>query len=202
MLGLMIFTDIACASEFPDRRRDQFSTDFGYYIYPIGGDIPGLGQATGLGTTAVNIGDTDIDFTAFTLDGDFSATGIAALNFHATDNLIIDFGYYNYDVAPIAYHRGIDSDPDDYILPRANGAYFVGQATLTYDQRRREYYYRLFHGDQQLTEVLDKNGNAFESIDDSTYQVTSHTLGLTFDYTDDHLDPRAGTRFEALLRYR
>ena len=191
----------AVAFEIPERRRDQYSYEFGYYLYPIAGDIPGLGTAAGAGATVINMADTDTDFTAFKIDGDFSASGYALLNFHAVDKrLILDAGYYDYDVAPVAYHRGIDSDPDDYILPRANGSYLIGQATLTYDQRRVETYYRIFSGTQQVTEVRDKNGVAFSSVDNNVYDVVNHAVGLALDYTDDNLDPRKGLRFETIAK--
>lgn len=200
MISLVLSAQ-AFAFDIPDRRRDQFGHEFGYYLYPIAGDIPGLGTAAGFGATVINIADTDTDFTAFNIGGDFSATGYALLNFHAIDKrLILDAGYYDYDVAPTTYRRGIDSDPEDYILPRANGSYLIGQATLTFDERRIEAYYRIFNGTQQLTEVRDKNGVAFSSIDDSTYDAVSQALGISVDYTDDNLDPRRGLRFEALAK--
>ena len=200
-----IMTLLACenaeAFDIPDRRRDQFGYDFGYYIYPIAGDIPGLGTAAGAGATVINIAETDTDFTAFKLDGDFSASGYALLNYHAVDKrLLLDAGYYDYDVAPVVYHRGIDSDPDDYILPRANGSYLIGQATLTFDERRVETYYRIYSGTQQVTEVRDKNGVTFSSVDDTVYDVVNHAIGLALDYTDDNLDPRKGLRFETVAK--
>jgi len=191
----------ANAFDIPDRRRDQFGYEFGYYLYPIVGDIPGLGTAAGAGATVINMADSDTDFTAFKIDGDFSASGYALLNYHAVDKrLILDAGYYDYDVAPVAYRRGIDSDPDDFILPRANGSYLIGQATLTFDQRRVEAYYRIFSGTQQVTEVRDKDGVAFSSIDNTVYDAVSQAVGLSLDYTDDNLDPRKGLRFETVAR--
>lgn len=198
---ITIMTGRAMAFDVPERRRDQFSHDFGYYIYPIAGDIPGLGTAAGAGATVINMADSDTDFTAFKIDGDFSASGYAFLNYHAIEKrLILDAGYYDYDVAPIAYHRGINSDPNDYILPRANGHYVIGQATLTFNERRIETYYRIYSGNQQLTEVRDRDGVAFSSIDNTTYDVVSQALGLTLDYTDDNLDPRNGLRFEMVAK--
>jgi hypothetical protein len=197
----LLYSTQLFAFDIPERRRDQFSHDFGYYIYPIAGDIPGLGTAAGLGATVINIADSDTDFTAFKIEGDFSASGYALLNLNAIEKrLIFDTGYYDYDVAPVVYRRGIDSDPNDYILPRANGSYFIGQATLSFDERRIETYYRLISGTQQLTEVRDKEGVAFSSIDNSTYDAVSQSLGITLDYTDDHLDPRRGLRFQTVAK--
>ena len=42
---MMIFTSVSNAAV--ERRRDQFGKDFGYYVYPIAGEIPGLGTAAG-----------------------------------------------------------------------------------------------------------------------------------------------------------
>lgn len=198
IIALMTGTP-ANAFDIPDRRRDQFGHDFGYYLYPIVGDIPGLGTAAGAGATVINMADSDTDFTAFKIDGDFSASGYALLNYHAIDKrLILDAGYYDYDVAPVSYRRGIDSDPDDFILPRANGSYLIGQATLTFDQRRVEVYYRIFSGTQQVTEVRDKDGVAFSSVDNTVYDAVNQAIGLSLDYTDDNLDPRKGLRFETV----
>ena len=44
-----------------ERRRDQFGKDFGYYIYPIAGEVPGLGTATGIGASVLNIAGNDTD---------------------------------------------------------------------------------------------------------------------------------------------
>ena len=66
---------LAYADFFVDRRRDQYPPNFGYFVYPIYVQIPGLGTAKGAGGTFVNVADTDTDLTAFNIDGDFHAAG-------------------------------------------------------------------------------------------------------------------------------
>jgi len=181
----------------PQRRRDQFGKDFGYFIYPLAGDIPGLGSAYGFGGSVLNMFKTDTDFTAFKIKGDFSASGYTLLDLNLIkQRLIFDVGYYDYLVAPVQYKRGINSDRNDYILPKAEGQYWLGQLTLSFDQRQEEAYVRYGNGKGSLLQVLDKNGNEFPVVDTSTYYGYFITLGFTLDFTDDRLDPRRGVRFE------
>lgn len=195
---LVLLVMISTASADPvERRRDQYGKDFSYFIYPIGGDIPGLGSAYGLGGTVLNIFSTDADFTGFSIDGDFKASGYTLLDMHLLPKrLILDVGRYDFRVAPLQFKRGLDSSKDDYILPKAAGDYWQSQITLTFDERRSEIYYRLGLGNSRLLQVLDKDGNEFTAIDTAAHFLRFSTLGATLDYTDDRLDPRQGLRAE------
>lgn len=180
-----------------ERRRDQFSKDFSYFLYPIAGDIPGLGSAAGVGTSVLNIKETDADFTGYFIRGDFEATGAALLDLHLIPKrLILDLGYNDFLVAPIQYQRGINSSKDDYVQPKTEGAYFLVQLTLSFSDRLFEVYLRSLNGQQGVKEVLDRNGKVFERIDGERSQFHSNTVGFTFDLTDDRLDPRKGIRLE------
>ena len=120
LIVLTLITCLPTAEAAVERRKDQFGRDFGYYIYPIVGEIPGLGTAAGAGASVLNIAGSDSDFTAYYLDGDFEAKGAALLDYHIIpQRLIVDVGYNDYLVAPVSYNRGIDSDPDDVIYPEA-----------------------------------------------------------------------------------
>lgn len=180
-----------------ERRRDQFGKDFGYYVYPIAGEVPGLGTATGLGASVLNIAGNDADFTGYYIDGDFRARGAALLDYHLKPKrLVFDFGYNDYLVAPVVYERGILSDPDDVIYPKAEGAYLLGQLTLTFSERRYEIFTRYLVGRERLKEILDKDGNAFEGVDRDWHYHHPISVGFSMDLTDDRLDPRKGARFE------
>ena len=192
--GLILQSASAAA---PDRRRDQFGKEFGYYIYPIGGKIPGLGSAAGFGATVLNMFDSDADFTAFNIDGDFKASGYTLLDMHLVKNtLLLDIGSYDFTVAPQVFNRGMDSSLDDYILPKAQGAYNLAQLTWTKDERRYEAYYRFLMGESRLLSVHDAQGNAYTTIDTAYHDAKSQSLGFVIDRTDDRLDPRDGNRFE------
>jgi hypothetical protein len=197
---LMLYSSV-CHAEVVERRRDQFGKDFAYYLYPIVGEIPGLGKAAGLGASVSNIGDGDTDFTGYYVRGDFKATGIALLDYHVVpQRLIFDAGYNDYLVAPVTYNRGIASNPDDVIYPKVDGGYVLGQMTLTFDQRRYEMFVRMLSGRDRVLEVLDKDGQAFAGVDTSWKSGQSISLGGSVDLTDDRLDPRKGVRFELSSR--
>lgn len=184
-------------AEPAERRKDQFGRDFGYYIYPIAGEIPGLGTASGIGASVLNIAGGDTDLTGYYVRGDFEATGIALLDYHLIpQRLIFDVGYNDYFVAPTAYDRGLDSDPQEVIYPEVEGKYLLGQLTLSFDQRRYELFARLLGGRERLHSVLDKDGQAFAGIDTDWDQGYFFAFGGTIDLTDDRLDPRQGLRFE------
>lgn len=205
ILGAMILllaTQAVSAFDSVPRRRDQFGQDFSYFIYPVGGEIPGLGKAAGVGASILNINDTDADFTGFSLKGDFEASGYTLLDMHIIPRtLVFDIGYYDFLVSPIQYRRGLDSDNSDYILPKVKGAYYLSQLTLTKQQRQLEAYLRYGGGTTQLLQVLDKDGKKFDAIDSSENRVGFATLGAIADFTDDRLDPRRGLRFEAAANF-
>ncbi len=181
-----------------ERRRDQFGKDFAYFVYPIGGDIPGLGSAFGAGATILNMFDSDADFTGFNISGDFDAAGYTLLDLNLIRHrLAFDIGWYNFTVAPLQFTRGMDSDRNDYILPKVEGDYWQGQLTSMFDERRIEAYYRFGLGHTRLLQVLDKDGTEFPAVDTTWHEARFSTLGVTFDYTDDRLDPRDGIRTEA-----
>jgi hypothetical protein len=198
---LLSFSALAPAGAEIPRRKDQFGKDFGYYLYPIVGEVPGLGRAWGGGASVLNIAGNDADFTGYYLTGDFTARGAALLDVHLIRHrLILDGGYNDYEVAPKVYERGIESDPDNAIYPEAEGRYFLGQLTLTFDDRRYEFYVRPLTGRERFTRIFDSDGKPFENIDTSWQRRTSYAIGGTIDLTDDRLDPRRGGRFEYLVR--
>jgi hypothetical protein len=200
-LLLLVGLGAAAADAAPERRKDQFGKDFGYYLYPIVGEIPGLGRASGAGLSVLNIAGGDTDFTGYYVEGDFRARGAAVLDYQIVPRrLVLDFGYNDYDVAPVVYDRGIDSDPHDVIYPKAEGAYGIAQLTLTFDQRRYEVYARVLAGRERLSEVLDKDGTAFEGVDTDWHGGQWTVIGGAIDLTDDRLDPRRGTRLELATR--
>jgi outer membrane protein assembly factor BamA len=184
-------------AEVVERRKDQFGKDFAYYLYPIAGEIPGMGTAAGIGASVSNMGDSDTDFTGYYVRGDIKATGAALLDYHVLpQRLIVDVGYNDYKVASTSYNRGIDSSPDDLIRPKVEGNYLIGQMTLTFDERRYELFVRALRGRNRLIEVLDINNQAFTGLDTGWKKGNYYSVGGSLDLTDDRLDPRSGVRFE------
>lgn len=193
---LMLFNSASQADPV-ERRRDQFRRDYGFYLYPIVGEIPGAGRAGGVGVSVLNMRDGDTDFTGYYLRGDIEATGAVLLDYHVLpQRLILDVGYNDSRVASATYDRGIDSDPTDVIYPKVESAYLLTQMTLTFDERRYEAYGRLLGGRTRLIEVLDKDKLAFTDVDAGGSSGLSYSLGGSLDLTDDRVDPRDGIRLE------
>jgi hypothetical protein len=191
-------TDWVLAEPLIERRREQYHDEFGYFVYPIATRIAGFGTAYGGGATLVNVAETDVDLTGFYVDGDFQAGGLTALNIHLIpETLILDTGIYNYHVNVQQFNRGMDSDPNDYLLPEVDGQGAIGQLTLTLFDKQLELFTRYSARTQQLLSVRDANNHEYANIDTSKKDYNTLTLGLTLDLTDDHQDPRRGVRFEA-----
>jgi outer membrane protein assembly factor BamA len=184
-------------AEVVERRKDQFGRDFAYYVFPVAGEIPGMGKATGLGVTVSNMAGGDTDFTGYYVRGDINATGLALLDYHVLpQRLILDVGYNDYKFTTTSYSAGANSDPSSAIYPKVEGRYMLGQLTLTFDERRYEMFARMLDGHNRLIEVLDKNNQAFVGMDTSWKNGIYYTVGGSIDLTDDRLDPRKGARFE------
>ena len=197
ILLLLCYGQTVAAMEMVDRRRDQYPENFGYFVYPIHVQIPGLGTASGGGGTFVNVADSDTDLTAFYIDGDFHAAGLTALNMHLVPRrLILDTAWYEYKVAFKNYERGINSSKEKYIYPEAEGEGVTSQLTLTFFDRRLDFYSRFAEQQHQINSVYDSSGNRFTSYGEREETMRNLTLGMTADLTDDRQDPRSGVRFE------
>ncbi|MBI5429227.1 MAG: hypothetical protein HY938_02080 [Nitrosomonadales bacterium] len=200
-VALLMLIGSVSHAEVVERRKDQFGRDFGYYFYPIVGEIPGMGRAVGFGVSVLNMTGGDTDFTGYYVRGDIKATGAALLDYNVVPRRVLfDAGYNDYLVAATAYSRGIDSDPVDVIYPKVEGAYLLGQMTLTFDQRRYELYARMLGGRNRLIEILDKDRKAFAGVDTDWRSGNSYSLGGSIDLTDDRVDPRKGVRLEVSTR--
>lgn len=194
---LLTMVSTVSFAEVIERRKDQFGRDFAYYIYPIVGEIPGMGKANGLGVSVSNISDSDTDVTGYYVRGDIKATGLAILDYHILpQRLIFDVGYNDYRIRTTSYGVGANSDPADVIYPEIEGRYLLGQLTLTFDERRYEMFVRMLNGRNHLIQVLDKDNQAYSGLDTSWKSGIYYSLGGSIDLTDDRLDPRKGARFE------
>ena len=149
--------------------------------------------------TFVNIAETDTDLTAFYLDGDFHAAGITALNMHLVpQRLIFDTAWYKYRVAYKHFERGINSNKDKYFYPEVEGDGGTAQLTLTFFDKRLDFYSRYGEQTYQINRIFSRSGsNEFQINDhrETTNQLL--TLGMNIDLTDDRQDPRTGVRLEA-----
>ncbi len=205
MKSLFLFLFFLCLAQaalgFFDRRKDPFAYRWGYYIYPIVQDVPGLGQVSGVGMNLVDIGNTDLDFGGFNVSGEFRARGGYFLNQHLIPHhLVVDWGAFDYSVATTLYDRGIDSSKDQFFLPEVQGKGWQGQLTFMFLDRQIEGFQRVRQETYKVIQVYDQDGRPFTNFDNGDLDFKNKELGFKLDFTDDRLDPRQGIRLEWLQK--
>lgn len=205
LLGILLLLSDSTvyAFDWVSRSRDQFGKDDSHFFYPIVVDVPGIGSSSGLGSTLLNINNTDTDFTGFVLRGEFDVTGGTFLNYHLLENtLLFDVGVYDFEAGVIKYQRGIDSSKDDYIIPRLSGQFMESQLTWTSNQRHIESYLHFAAGRQAEEKYYSSKDNAAYPVEDDSKKLQRiASLGFRFDNTNDRLNPSKGYRFEAAVKF-
>jgi outer membrane protein assembly factor BamA len=204
-MSLVLLTTPAMADiELPERRKDQFPTDPGYFIVPTPYSIPGLGDGFILVGAMTNIQQSHADMYGFLVTGDIEGYGFFGTEIHLIDKqLILDVSLTSFDKATTQVYRqrGMNTSSDDYILAELNRSDFTG-ARLTYTlfDRRLEFYGLLFNNEARLAAIRDRDGNLIQStINSELNKSNSYTYGIRLDLTDDYIDPRRGLRVESSL---
>lgn len=194
----------AAALDLPDRRKDQFPTDSGYYLVPTPYSIPGLGDGFIIIGSMVNINESHTDLYGFAAGGDIEGYGLFGTELHLVDKtLLLDFMHTNFEKASsqVYSQRGMNTSADDFILADLGHAVFTG-ARLTYTMfdRRLEFYGMLYKNESRLSAIRDSDGNLIQTtVDSQTTHSETYSYGMRLDLTDDYIDPRRGIRAEASL---
>ena len=192
------------ATELPERRKDQFPTDPGYYLVPAPYSIPGLGGGFIAVGAMTNINQTNADLYGFAAGGDIEGYGLVATELHLIDKkLLLDVTHTSFQkVSSQVYsQRGMNTSADDFILAELDHAVFNG-ARLTYTMydRRFEFYGVLYKNESRLSAIRDNDGNLIQStLNSETRTSDTYTYGMRLDLTDDYIDPRRGIRVETSL---
>ena len=190
--------------ELPDRRKDQFPVDPGYYLVPAPYSIPGLGDGFILIGAMTNISQTHTDVYGFATTGDIKGYGFFGTEIHLIDRqLLLDVSHtsFNKATSQIYRQRGMNTTSNDFILADLDRADFTG-ARLTYTlfDRRVEFYGVFYRNESRLSAIRDRDGNLIQTtIDPEPNQSDTYTYGLRLDLTDDYIDPRRGLRVETSL---
>ncbi len=190
--------------DVPERRKDQFATDSGYYIIPTPYSIPGLGDGIIVAGAITNVNNSYTDLYAFTATGDIKGYGIFGVEMHLLDKeLILDLTATSFEKATsqVYRQRGMKTTADDYVLAELDKSDFTG-ARLTYTgwDRRFEFYGLLYNNSSRLKGIRNPDGTLIQStINSETERTQNVTWGLRLDFTDDYIDPRKGVRFESSL---
>ena len=140
---------VASLTEAIERRRSQFPRDFGYLIAPIPYILPGVGTGLGVIGAFNNTFDTTTDFFVVGVGGDVegTVTGVTDIEL-LSETVLLDVTYVGFNKGSQKQYaeRGIDSDPDDFnIVELQNTSLYGGRLTLTFWERRLEFFLSLIH---------------------------------------------------------
>ena len=186
---------------YPDRRKTQFSKDFGYAVFPYPYSLPGIGSGIGVVGGAMNIADTYTDAYGIVFGGDVRGEALGVADIHLIPRtLILDVGYSGLSEATIQSYskRGMNTDKNDFrLIELGDTEYYGGRLTATFFDRRFEIYSAWYQGASKLKSIRDKEGNVIVEAQNAPRR-TGHTMlyGSRLDLTDDYSDPRRGIRFD------
>ena len=202
ILGFLVLFWIQ-SSQAIERRRNQFTTDFGYLLAPIPYILPGAGAGLGLigGFNNIPIGSqkTTIDLFLVGVSGNVSGTiaGITDLPLWP-ETLLLDLTTvrFNKGSQRVYRDRKMDSDPENfYITELADTNLGGGRLILTLFDRMFELFTIQFDINASTSAIRDNEGNLIYKFDSpKKFQVKSRTNGSQIDWTDDRVDPRKGIR--------
>ncbi|MDH4162526.1 MAG: hypothetical protein OEW15_07530 [Nitrospirota bacterium] len=188
-------------TSYPERRKPQFQTDPGYYLFPSPYSIPGIGAGGALIGLANNIAGTHTDAFGFLLGGEVRGLGLGLADVHLVPKtLILDLFNQNFNAitATSFRQRGMETGKHDYSLMELGNFWFVGERlTATFADRRFEIYGGNYNIKSTLDKIRDNNGNVILDIDDPRpWRTKVYALGTRIDLSDDYADPRSGFRLD------
>jgi hypothetical protein len=207
VLCLLLFGSAAAAEEetgggiFPDRRKEQFQTEQGYYIFPSPYSIPGVGYGGALIGIGMNLDQTYTDVFGFLLAGDISGGGAGVTDIHIVPRtLILDLTAIRFNKSTVTNYsqRGMETEKHDFTYMQFNNYQFGGgRLTATFLDRRFEVYGGGYRLTAELGKILDEQGNTILDVTNpAPWRTTVYGIGSRLDLTDDYGDPRRGVRFD------
>lgn len=200
VVAALMLSSMAEASVFPDRRKDQFSTDFGYALFPYPYSLPGIGTGLGIVGGATNIDGTHTDAYGLAFGGDITGLALGVADVHVIPKtLILDTGVSDISSATIQSYssRGMNTNKHDYSnIELGDMTYYGSRLTATFLERRFELYGAYYQGSSQLKSIRDQNGNIIVETQNATSRGHVTLLGTRVDLTDDYSDPRRGVRLD------
>lgn len=200
VLLALVLSSTAEASMYADRRKDQFSTDFGYALFPYPYSLPGIGTGLGIVGGAMNIDGTHTDAYGMAFGGDITGLALGVADVHVIPKtLILDTGLSSISAATIQSYssRGMNTNKHDYSnIELGDMTYYGSRMTATFLERRFELYGAYYQGSSQLKSIRDQDGNIIVETQSATSRGHITILGTRVDLTDDYADPRRGMRLD------
>ena len=206
LVGVLCLSQTIQAFEI-ERRRDQFTKQYGQLFAPLPYSLPGLGTGLLLVGSFANIADTNADFALIGGVGDaqFVFTFLDEL-FIAPDLLYLQYlRAHGFKFAINQYKsRGMDSEKNDFYY--GIGSYWDFNAPtlkLTFYDRMLEFGLGLNQQKGRFDKIVSpdpddptKQGETVATYDPPREQTLSDKIefSVRIDYTDDYKDPRKGIR--------
>ena len=206
LVGVLCLSQTIQAFEI-ERRRDQFTKQYGQLFAPLPYSLPGLGTGLLLVGSFANIADTNADFALIGGVGDaqFVFTFLDEL-FIAPDLLYLQYlRAHGFKFAINQYKsRGMDSEKNDFYY--GIGSYWDFNAPtlkLTFYDRMLEFGLGLNQQKGKFDKIVSpdpddptKQGETIATYDPPREQTLSDKIefSVRIDYTDDYKDPRKGIR--------
>ncbi len=207
LVSILFFTISLLAIDFDiDRRKDQYSSSSGYFVVPAPYSLPGIGEGFLILGMATNINNTQTDIIGDIITGDINGYGIGVMDYYFIDKYLkVDIFQEGFDKASIQSYssRGMSSNKDDFINLELSKMEFTGvRAVASFYEKRLEFYTMAYLTKLKYDKLKDSDGNLIQDTSTANEQKSNiYLYGLTFDYTDDKIDPRVGVRFDTTIDY-
>ena len=184
-----------------NRRKEQFTKDPGYALFPYPYSLPGIGQGISLVGGMMNIADTYTDAYGVIFAGEVKGASFGVADIHLIPKtLILDTGFGAVSAATIQSYgqRGMNTDKNDFrLIEMGDMEYYGGRLTATFLERRFEVYGAMYEGGGTIKSIRDKDGNVIiEAENPPRSRGRTTMVGTRVDLTDDYGDPRRGIRLD------
>jgi hypothetical protein len=193
--------DPADSSIIANRRKEQFTKDPGYALFPYPYSLPGIGKGISLVGGMMNIADTYTDAYGVIFTGEVKGASFGVADIHLIPKtLILDTGFGMVSAATIQSYgqRGMNTDKNDYrLIEMSDMEYYGGRLTATFLERRFEVYGAMYEGGGTIKSIRDKDGTVIiEAENPPRSRGRTTMVGTRVDLTDDYGDPRRGIRLD------
>ncbi|MDH5751890.1 MAG: hypothetical protein OEZ59_05680 [Deltaproteobacteria bacterium] len=186
---------------FPDRRKDQFPTEFAYLIIPAPYSLPGIGEGIAAFSLLANVFESTADLYLYKIMGDVTGTGFGVQELPLfTNHLFFQMGGENISNAQVFnyYSRGMESHQNEYkILDLSNLKSRYGYLALNMFERRVEFSYNFFNQEMNITGIRDYKGEMEDPDFSEHSKYKGKYVSMLVDATDDYYDPLSGVRLMA-----
>lgn len=200
---LLIYASTSMAADWiPERRKNQNPTQPAHLFVPLPYSKPGIGDGVVLMGTVSNVAETTADITGVMVTGDARGhilNGSEVPLF--SDILFLDFFLQDINRAAVNNYsiRGINntSENDFTILDVGLAEEMNAELNLTFFERRLNLYYSYNKFEYQIDAIRDNNGDIITTLGEPFVNAgNSDSFRVSFDLTDDYLDPRKGIRLD------